>query len=168
MAQPFVGEIRPVPYNFAPRNWQLCQGQLLAISQNDALFALYGTTYGGDGISTFALPDLRGRVPVGQGLGYVMGQRGGAESVSLTISQIPIHSHAALSTDNAGVKTAPSGQLWATDGSGATAEYDLPPNATMHAAAIGNTGGGQPHENRQPFLTINFIVALFGIFPSRN
>jgi len=168
MAQPFIGEIRPVPYNFAPRNWQLCQGQLLAISQNNALFALFGTTYGGDGVNTFALPDLRGRVPVGQGTGYVMGQRGGAEQVSLVTSQIPIHSHAAFSTDNAGVKTAPSGQLWATDGSGATAEYDLPPNATMNAAAIGNTGGGQPHENRQPYLTINFIVALFGVFPSRN
>jgi microcystin-dependent protein len=168
MAQPFIGEIRPVPYNFAPAGWQLCQGQLLAISQNSALFTLFGTTYGGDGQQTFALPDLRGRVPVGQGPGYVMGQRGGAEQVTLVTNQIAIHSHAAFGTDNAGVKTAPSGQLWATDGSGATAEYDLPPNATMNGAAIGNTGGGQPHENRQPYLTINFIVSLFGVFPSRN
>ncbi len=139
MAQPFIGEIRPVPYNFAPAGWQLCQGQLLAISQNTALFSLYGTTYGGDGISTF-----------------------------LATNQLPIHNHTAFCTNNAGLKTAPSGAIWATDGSGATAEYDLPPNATMHGAAIGLTGGGQPHENRQPYLTINFIVALFGIFPSRN
>jgi microcystin-dependent protein len=168
MGQPFVGEIRPVPYNFAPQGWQLCQGQLLAISQNQTLFALFGTTYGGDGQQTFALPDLRGRVPVGQGTGYIMGQRGGAEQVSLTISQLPAHNHAAFCTDNAGVNTAPSGAIWATDGSGATAEYDVGPNSTMHPAAIGTTGNGQPHGNLQPYLTINFVVALFGIFPSQN
>lgn len=168
MAQPFIGEIRPVPYNFAPRGWQLCQGQLLAISQNTALFSLFGTTYGGDGQQTFALPDLRGRVPVGQGPGYAMGQRGGVEQVTLMASQLPVHSHTAFCTNNAGVAAAPSGAIWATDGSGATAEYDSPPNATMHPAAIGLTGGGQPHENRQPYLTINFIVSLFGVFPARN
>jgi microcystin-dependent protein len=168
MGQPFIGEIKSVPYNFAPRGWQLCQGQLLPIAQNDALFTLFGTTYGGDGTTTFALPDLRGRVPVGQGPGYVIGQQGGAEQVTLQPTQLPIHSHTAFCTDNAGVKTAPSGAIWATDGSGATAEYEMVPDATMHGAAIGMTGGGQPHENRQPYLTINFIVSLFGVFPSRN
>ena len=168
MAEPFIGEIRPVPYNFAPAGWQLCQGQTLSISQNTALFSLLGTTYGGDGQQTFRLPDLRGRVPVGQDNGYVMGQTGGAEQVTLTASQLPIHNHVANCTDNAGDKAAPSSAIWATDGSGATAEYDQTPDSTMNPAAIGSTGGGQPHENRQPYLTINFIISLFGIFPSRN
>src|SRR5215471_5815850 len=128
MGSPFIGEIRSVGFNFAPSGWAFCAGQLMPIAQNEALFTLIGTTYGGDGQNTFALPDLRGRVPIGTGTdsfgnSFVIGQSGGTEQVTLTVNQMPSHNHAANCTDDAGTKAAPGGNIWATDGSGATAEY---------------------------------------------
>ncbi len=170
MAQPFLGEIRPVGFNFAPRGWALCEGQLMPISQNSALFQLVGTIYGGDGQSTFGIPDLRSRVPVGQGAGYVMGQTGGVENVTLSVNQLPAHNHAASGTNNAGIHAAPGGNVWATDASGATAEYEVSSSidGAMHPSAITSTGGSQPHPNLQPYLPVNFIIALQGIFPSQG
>lgn len=165
MSQPFIGEIRMFPGNFAPLGWAICDGTLLAISQNSALFQLIGTTYGGDGQNTFALPDLRSRVPVHQGAGFVQGQSAGAESVTLTVSQIPAHTHVALASSAAGASQDPTGGVWANwTGS----QYsDQGANASMSPAAITSAGGSQPHDNMPPFLAINFIISLFGIFPSQ-
>lgn len=169
---PFVGQIDIVPYNFAPVGWAMCQGQLLSIAQNTALFSLVGTTYGGDGESTFALPDFRGRMAIGQGGGpglspYVMGQSGGVEQVTLTLGQLPIHSHAAMASSAPSSALGPGGSEWAT-----TTTYLYSSTATtlapMNNTAIGAVGGGQPHENRPPFLVMNFIIALEGIYPSRE
>jgi microcystin-dependent protein len=173
MASPFIGEIRSVGFNFAPQGWAFCAGQIMPISQNSALFALIGTIYGGDGQSTFGLPNLRGRVPVGtgnDGFGntYAIGQTGGADEVTMTVGQLPAHNHMANCTDNAGTQAGPAGSIWATDGSGATAEYDSPTGQAMNAAAIQPAGGSTPHENRQPLLAINFVIALVGIFPTQN
>ncbi len=173
MSQPFVGEIRIVGFNFAPVDWALCNGQLLAISQNPALFDLIGTTYGGDGQTTFALPDLQGRFPLhmGQGSGlsnYVLGQKGGTETVTLLLSQIPGHIHAAVCSPGGGNAEGPAGNYWSTDPAGNTAAYNESGGAAMSSGAIGLAGGGQPHDNVQPFLAINFIIALFGIFPSQG
>jgi microcystin-dependent protein len=165
MSQPFVGEIRMFPGNFAPQGWAFCDGSLLAIDQNTVLFELIGTTYGGDGQQTFALPDLRGRVPVHQGNGFVIGQSGGSEIVTLTVSQLPAHSHVPQA-NNAGGSDNPSGNVWAK--TNAKAYSNQAPNAAMNAAALGSVGGGQPHDNLMPFLTVNFILSLFGIFPSQN
>ena len=172
MSQPFLGEIRLFPYNFAPRGWAFCNGQLLAIAQNTALFSLLGTTYGGNGQTTFALPDLRGRVPIssGQGTGlsnYDLGQVGGAESFTLLATQLPAHNHPVAppcSTDdpNAG---SPKNNFPATVG---TAIYSTTSNASMGAGTTGTTGGGQPVPNIQPYLTLNYCIALQGIFPARN
>jgi microcystin-dependent protein len=165
MAQPYVGEIRMFAGNFAPAGWMFCEGQLLPISENEVLFQLIGTTYGGDGQSTFALPDLRGRVPIHQGNGFILAETGGVEQVTLTSQQIPAHNHALLaSLDNAGasaVQNNVTGQV------GATQIYrEVAPAANMSALAIGATGGSQPHTNFQPYLCVNFIISLFGIFPS--
>jgi microcystin-dependent protein len=163
MAQPYIGEIRIFCGNFAPSGWMFCEGQILAISENDTLFQLIGTTYGGDGVSTFALPDLRGRIPVHQGPSYPLAQRDGVESVALTIAQLPVHSHALLaSTDPGGTTNGPTNVLaqmplaYVQDVGGA---------ATMNGGAITNVGGSQPHSNLQPYLCLNFILSLFGIFP---
>jgi microcystin-dependent protein len=172
MAQPFVGEIRIFAGNFAPVGWAFCAGQLMAISENDTLFNLIGTTYGGDGQTTFALPDLRGRFAVHQGQGpglspYVIGEATGTETVTLTLQQLPAHNHPA----NAGIggnDLSPAGNLWATDAGGNTAAYSDAHDMQMAAAAIGPTGGGQPHDNVQPFLAVNFIISLFGVFPSQG
>ena len=163
MAEPFVGEIRLVGFSFAPRGWAFCDGQLLPISQNNALFSLFGTTYGGDGRTTFALPDLRGRVPIhkGQGPGlsrYVQGQKGGAETVTLTVAQIPAHSH--NHSGNLRPGDNPVGTSNAVD-----VRQNIAPNATFNSQ---NTGGGQSHENRPPYLVLNFVVALVGLYPSRQ
>lgn len=171
MATPFIGTITMFGGNFAPRNYAFCNGSLLAISQNDVLFALIGTTYGGDGQSTFALPDLRGRAPIHQGnlaggATYVMGQSIGAESVTLTASQMPAHTHSLGANSGPGNGAGPSGAVWAR--SSATQNYAAAGSTPMNAAAVALSGGNQPHENMQPFLAINFIIALFGIFPSRN
>jgi microcystin-dependent protein len=174
MATPFVGEIRIFAGNFAPRGYAFCNGQLLPISQNQALFSLIGTFYGGDGKATFALPDLRGRVPIhmGQGPGlspYVQGQLGGAENVTLLSTQIPAHSHPVNAIAAGGNSASPSGSLPAIESTGTSLDYSSGgANATMSSAMIGGNSGGQPHSNIQPYLTVNFIIALQGVFPSRN
>ena len=155
--------------NFAPAGWMLCQGQLLPISENDALFNLIGTTYGGDGQSTFALPNLSSRVPVHQGNSFVIGQAGGAEEVTLTTNQIPIHTHAAtcVAGTNTGNAATPGGNIWASQS--ATGVYaNQPPTKQMNAGAVSAVGGSQPHDNMLPYLAINFIISLFGIFPSQT
>jgi|SRR5581483_1403368 len=172
MSEPFVAEIRVVPYNFAQRGWALCQGQLLAISQNVALFSLLGTTYGGNGVTTFALPDLRGRVGVhvGQGPGlssYDLGQVGGSETVALTATQLPPHTHPANCLDANGDQYAPDNCVWAKD-AGGNPQYGATKAAGVMAAdVIAAAGGGQPHNNLQPYLTLNYVIALQGIFPAR-
>jgi microcystin-dependent protein len=177
MAQPFIGEIRMFGGNFAPNGWALCQGQLVPISENEVLFNLIGTTYGGDGQETFALPDLQSRVPVhmGQGGGlsnYVIGQSGGVETVLLSTQQIPQHNHL-LSAATSGQVVAPTAATIlakATSSQPGIMPYAAgPPDGTvLQAASVVNTGGSQPHENLQPILVVNFIISLFGIFPSQN
>jgi microcystin-dependent protein len=174
MSEPFIGEIRMFSGNFAPRGWALCNGQLLAIAQNTALFSILGTTYGGDGRTTFALPDLRGRAPLnwGQGPGLSprsIGEQGGSETVTLISSQMPAHTHTAnASTLNGDVET-PSGTTWGADTSATVLLYNSnPPNTTMNPASIGIAGGNQPHQNMQPFLCVSLIIALEGIYPPRN
>jgi microcystin-dependent protein len=167
MAQPYVGEIRMFAGNFAPAGWMFCEGQLLPISENETLFQLIGTTYGGDGESTFALPDLRGRVPIHQGNGFILAETGGAEEITLTVQQIPAHSHPLLgSTANASA-TSPGGNVGARVTVAAVFPYgtDNPPQP-ISPQAVGSVGGSQPHTNFQPYLCINFIISLFGIFPS--
>ena len=167
MSQPYVGEIRMFGGNFAPVGWAFCSGQLLAISENDVLFQLIGTTYGGDGQSTFGLPDLQGRAPVHQGSGLVLGQKAGTETVALTTPQLPVHTHPmAASKDAANQITGANGVL-AAPVSLAT-YFASPPDAALSALAVQPTGGNQPHSNMQPYLAINFIISLFGIFPSQN
>lgn len=165
MANPFIGEIRMFGGNFAPAGWAICNGALMAISQNTALFSLIGTSYGGDGQSTFALPNLQSRVPVHSGNGFVIGQTGGGEAVTLTAAQAPAHNHAAMASSSGAVSRDPAGNLWAAWNSNQFS--DQPSDGPMNAAAISNAGGSQPHENMVPFLTINFIISLFGIFPSQ-
>lgn len=165
MAQPYVGEIRMFAGNFAPAGWMLCQGQLLSISENETLFNLIGTTYGGDGQSTFALPDLSGRIPVHQGNGYVLAQTGGSESVTLTVNQIPSHSHSVLATTNTASSSVPAGNVPAQStliDLYATAD----PSTNFAPNTLSSVGGSQPHDNMMPFLSINFIISLYGIFPS--
>jgi microcystin-dependent protein len=164
----FIGEIKLVAFNFAPKGWALCAGQLLPINQNQALFALLGTTYGGDGRTTFALPDLRGRVAVGvgqteTGTTYDLGSTGGTETTKLTVAQLPAHTHAVAATSNAGTKKNPSSNFPAGGGSYATTH-----NVQMDASMIGKRGGGQAHDNRQPYLSLAYIIALVGIFPSQT
>jgi microcystin-dependent protein len=172
VSEPFLGEIRVVPYNFAQRGWALCQGQLLAISQNTALFALIGTTYGGNGITTFGLPDLRGRVAlhVGQGPGlspYDLGQEGGTETVTLTTSQLTPHTHPANCVTSDGTQYEPNNGVWAVD-LGGNPQYGATKAAgTMAPNIIAASGNGQPHNNIQPYLTLNYAIALQGIFPAR-
>lgn len=165
MAQPYVGEIRIFAGNFAPAGWMFCDGQLLPISENETLFQLIGTTYGGDGQSTFALPNLQSRVPLHQGNGYILAETGGAEEVTLTVNQIPAHTHTVITSSAPGYANRPTGMVPA-----ASPNVDLygtnPTNANMAAGAMSGTGGSQPHENVQPFLAVNHIISLFGIFPS--
>jgi microcystin-dependent protein len=180
MSQPYVGEIRMFAGNFAPAGWMLCQGQLLAISANDTLFNLIGTTYGGDGQSTFALPNLQSRIPIHQGQGaglsnYQLAQTGGAEQVTLTVQQIPAHTHAAVADGNAATGGNPANNYFAATG---TSTVYTVPNApgnpqppvfrTLNAATLRAQGGSQPHSNIQPILALNFIIALFGVYPSQN
>jgi len=167
MAQPYVGDIRMFAGNFAPAGWMFCEGQLLPISENETLFQLIGTTYGGDGQSTFALPDLRGRLPIHQGNGFVLAETSGAEEITLTVGQIPAHSHPFLATSSLGHLAEPGGSVTAQS---RTASVDLyledTPAVNMAPTAIGSVGGSQPHTNFQPYLCVDFIISLFGIFPS--
>jgi microcystin-dependent protein len=169
MTEPFLAEIKMFGGNFAPRGYAFCDGQILSIAQNTALFSLLGTTFGGNGQTTFALPDLRGRVPVhvgqGPGLSSVdLGQTGGAETTTLTVNNMPAHNHLASSSQAAASATRPSGNV-PSAGGGYTASSD---GSTLNPAFIQNTGGSQPFDTHQPFLGVNFIIALQGIFPSRS
>ena len=165
MAQPYVGEIRIFAGNFAPAGWMFCEGQLLPISENETLFQLIGTTYGGDGQSTFALPDLRGRIPIHQGDGFILAETGGAEEITLTVNQVPAHSHPLLGSAVSGNAASPAGALLAT--STVIQPYaGESPISSMAATSIGSVGGSQPHTNFQPYLCVDFIISLFGIFPS--
>ena len=169
MAQPYVGEIRMFAGNFAPAGWAFCDGQLMPISQNETLFQLIGTTYGGDGQSTFARPDLRGRIPIhqgtSQGVTFVLGQAAGVEQVTLTTQQIPTHNHAALGAAVTGDQTSANGALPANSVT-ITPYLNTPPDSAFNAGAIAPAGGSQPHTNLQPYLCLNYIISIFGIFPS--
>lgn len=168
MAQPYVGEIRMFAGNFAPAGWMFCEGQLLPISEYETLFNLIGTTYGGDGQSTFALPDLRGRLPMHFGNGFTLAETGGVEEVTLTVQQIPAHGHSMLASANAASVTAVGNTVAPAISPAATVTgfgTDAPVNA-MAANMISTVGGSQPHNNFQPYLCVDFIISLFGIFPS--
>jgi microcystin-dependent protein len=166
MAEPFLSEIRIMSFNFPPQGWALCNGQLLPINQNQALFSLLGTTYGGNGQTNFALPNLRGSVPVHMGSGLTLGEKAGVSSVTLNINQLPAHNHVAQATNAAATTNLAAGNLL---GSVSSNLYIAPSNqTTLSPSAISNVGGNQPHENRQPYLVLNFCIALQGIFPSRN
>lgn len=165
MAQPYVGEIRMFAGNFAPAGWMFCEGQMLPISEYETLFNLIGTTYGGDGQSTFALPDLRGRLPIHQGNGFVLAETGGVEEVTLTINQIPNHSHTMLGT-TASADTPNPGNAEPATGTISELYWGDPPEISVSPAAVTNVGGSQPHTNFQPYLCVDFIISLYGIFPS--
>jgi microcystin-dependent protein len=171
VSQPYVGEIRDFGFNFAPAGWMTCDGQLLPISQYDTLFNLIGTTYGGDGQSTFALPDLRGRVGIHMGTApsgsnYVLAQNAGVENVPLLASQIPAHSHAVNGNSNVANAESPGNTYPAGTAATGGNSYADTGGTTMNPGMIGLTGGGQPHNNLQPYLTTNYCISLFGIFPS--
>jgi microcystin-dependent protein len=165
VAQPFLGEVRIISFSFAPKGWAFCDGQLLPINQNQALFAILGTTYGGDGRVTFALPDLRGRTPVHVGNGIILGGRSGETAHTLIISEMAFHTHRPVGSSNPASSPTPAGNLWATDPNN---PYSPTANTTMNPADILQAGGSQPHENMPPYLVLGFIIALQGIFPSRN
>ncbi len=172
MAQPYVGEIRMFAGNFAPAGWMFCEGQLLPISENETLFQLIGTSFGGDGQSTFALPDLRGRLPIHFGTGpslstFTLAETGGAEEITLTVNQIPAHSHGFGANDSAGGGTTPAGSVLARNASVDGYTTDISGGlAALSSTVISPTGGSQPHTNFAPYLCIDFIISLFGIFPS--
>jgi microcystin-dependent protein len=169
MAQPYVGEIRMFAGNFAPNGWMFCDGQLLPVSENETLFQLIGTTYGGDGQSTFALPDLQSRVPIHQGNGFTLAETGGVEDVTLTVNQIAAHTHPMLASTSAATTADPTGNVLATAPLATTFPYGTDnPLTPLAPNAVTPIGGSQPHTNLQPFLTINFIISLFGIFPSQT
>ncbi|MEA2840971.1 MAG: hypothetical protein QOF41_2301 [Methylobacteriaceae bacterium] len=165
MAQPYVGEIRIFAGNFAPAGWMFCEGQLLPISEYETLFNLIGTTYGGDGQSNFGLPDLRGRLPLHQGSGFTLAETGGAETVTLTVSQIPAHSHAFLGSNAVANDPNPSPNTLG-ESSAISLYQSGSPATAMAPQAISTVGGSQPHNNFQPYLCLDFIISLFGIFPS--
>ncbi len=174
MAQPYIGQITLFAGNFAPYSYAFCDGRTINISDNDALYALIGTTYGGDGVNTFALPDLRGRVPIHQGTAstgtsYVEGQKAGVEQVTLTTQQIPAHNHGVVANSAAGNQANPSGGVLA--GSTTVETYEaVTPSAqdALSSQAVAASGSSQPHDNHQPFLAVSYIIALYGVFPSRN
>jgi len=176
MAQPYVGEIRMFAGNFAPAGWMFCDGSLLPISENETLFQLIGTTYGGDGQSTFGLPNLQSRVPIhmgtdnGSGVTYQIGEAGGTENVTLTMQQIPVHNHQAVATSDGGTLLSPANGVFAQPSStqAGTVFYDsaVPGSLTMAPTAVTSLGGNQPHDNMQPYLVVSYIISLFGLFPS--
>ena len=170
MAEPFLSEIRIMSFEFAPKGWALCNGQILPINQNQALFSLLGTTFGGDGRQNFALPDLRGRTPIHVGSGHNLGERGGEQAHTVSIAELPTHTHAAQGSSDDADAAVPTGNLLATvDNTVMGSVYAAPSNLKpMAAAAVGSTGGSQAHVNMQPFLTVSLCIALQGIFPSPN
>lgn len=171
MAEPFLSEVRIMSFVFAPKGWALCNGQLLPINQNQALFSLLGTTFGGDGRVNFALPDLRGRTPIHVGSSHTLGERGGEQAHTLSIAELPTHVHVANGTSTIADQPTPGGNLLATvDETAFTTKLYAPPGSlvALAPASVGNTGGSQAHLNMQPFLTLSFCIALQGIFPSPN
>jgi microcystin-dependent protein len=166
MSEPFLSEIKIVSFNFPPKGWALCNGQLLPINQNQALFALLGTTYGGNGQTTFALPNLRGRVPIHMSSSHTLGEAAGTTSVTINIQQLPTHAHTANAYSQNGDQIVPTGNILGT----VNGLYDAGGSnlVTLNAASLTNVGGSQPHNNMMPYLVLNFIIALQGIFPSRN
>lgn len=169
MTTPFLGELKLVSFAFPPKGWALCHGQILPINQNQALFALLGTTYGGNGQTTFRLPDLRGRSPMHAGIGVALGEAAGAEAVALTATQLPPHVHALAGTSDLANAAVPGGALPAARPRGGINRYAPPgASAAMAGGAVAPRGGSQPHENMQPFTVLNWVIALQGIFPSRN
>jgi microcystin-dependent protein len=169
MAQPYVGEIRMFAGNFAPAGWMMCEGQLLPISEYETLFNLIGTTYGGDGQSTFALPDMRGRIPIHFGNGFTLAQTGGSEQVLLTVNQIPSHGHPLLASESPASATSPAGNVLAVTPSATITPYGSDgPFVTLPPSAVSFIGGDQPHENFMQYLCVDFIISLFGIFPSQT
>lgn len=165
MGTPYLSEIRLFSFNFAPKGWAMCNGQLLPINQNQALFSLLSVTYGGDGRVTFALPDLRGRVPMHWGNGLTQGERGGTEAVTLNILQLPAHTHIPVGSTTVADQASPQNNVWAAS---AYTAYAGSPNIAMSPQAIGAAGGSQPHNNMSPYLALNFCIALQGAFPSHN
>ena len=170
MSSPFVGEIRNFAGSFAPAGWAFCDGQPLPISENEVLFQLIGTTYGGDGEETFNLPNLQGRLPVHVGSGFPLGQAGGTEQVTLSVQQLPAHSHALLASIATGTAASPLGSLLAASGSSNVYRTGPAPGGTavLSGQAVGAAGGSQPHSNMQPYLCVDFIISLFGVFPSQT
>ena len=170
MSEPFLAEIRIVGFNFAPRGWAFCDGQILPINQNQSLYSLLGTTYGGDGRTSFALPDLRSRTPIHRGDGHTLGQKSGAETVTLTAAQIPAHTHTAKASSSPGNDATPAGDVLAA-GAGVDIPYRSPEAANrtaLRSGTVTNAGGGQAYNNMQPYQTLAFCIALQGLFPSRN
>jgi microcystin-dependent protein len=165
MSTPFLGEIKLMSFNFPPKGWALCNGQLMSINQNQALFSLLGTTYGGDGRINFGLPNLQGRVPIHMGGGFVLGQMAGEASVNLLSTQMPIHTHVPNATTAQPSLGPPTSNLWCAN---STKSYASNANTAMAPAAITNSGGSQPHPNLSPYLVVSFCIALSGIFPSQN
>ncbi len=165
MSEPFLGEIRIFSFGFAPKGWAVCNGQLLPINQNQALFSILGTTYGGDGRVNFALPNLQGRVPLHTGNSITLGQNGGEQDHTLSLSELPAHTHAPVGNPSNAISGNPTGNVWASLSNGG---YSSTPNVSMNAASILPVGGGQAHENMSPYLVLNFCIALQGIFPSQN
>jgi microcystin-dependent protein len=169
MAQPYVGEIRLFAGNFAPAGWMLCEGQLLPISEYETLFNLIGTTYGGDGQTTFALPDMRGRLPIHMGSTYTLAETGGVETVTITSAQIPAHNHVVVASTAVATQTSPQNNLLAQPAGLSMYRQDNPNGTDMlNPATISSTGGSQPHDNFQPYLCMNYIISLFGIFPTQT
>lgn len=166
MSEPFLAEIRLFTFNFAPKGWALCNGQLLPINQNQALFSLLGTTYGGNGQTTFALPNLQGRVPIHFGSGFLLGESAGEETHTLTAAELPAHTHPVVASSNVPTQPGPVNNFW-PNGGGAI-PYASNSDTTMDPQAVAPLGGGQAHENRPPFLVVNFCIALQGIFPPQN
>jgi microcystin-dependent protein len=166
MAESYIGEIRMVGFNFAIEGWAICDGSLLPISEYSALFNLIGTTYGGDGVNTFGIPDMRGRIPIHQGNGYVQGQTGGTETVTLNKNQIPAHTHTLNASSGTGTQSSPASGVWAAS---SLEQFSPAAGSTpMSVYALSSMGGSQPHNNLPPFLCVNFIISLFGVYPSQN
>jgi microcystin-dependent protein len=165
MSDPFIAEVRVVSFTFAPKGWAFCNGQLLPISQNQALFSILGTTYGGDGITNFALPNLQGKVPFHFGNSFTLGQSGGEATHTLSTVELPAHNHLAMASSSDADQVSPSGNFWAK---GAASAYSAAPNNVMSPFSLALAGASQAHQNLSPFLVLNFIIALQGIFPTRN